>query len=635
LALGKLKGVRVVIVFNWLHLTDLHLGMTGLEDLWPNIEEQFFNDLKFLCGKVGIWDLVLFTGDLTQRGSLAEFGNVTQLLDKLWKKFASLDCSPKLLALPGNHDLTRPKSSSTLLTLMQLWESAEVQRPFWDDPKCPQRKLLSKAFANYTQWWDSMPADIKPEVYSAGALPGDFAATMEKQGIKVGIVGLNSTFLQLTGGNLKGKLAVDMRQFNDPCQGHGPDWVKGHDVCLLLTHQPPDWLTKKAENQLNGEIHSPPHRFALHLFGHMHEANLSSLAEGGPDARRRLQGCSLFGMEGWGERKEERLHGYSLCQLRVGRDNAKMRIWPRRAVRKKDGGLEIGPDPSFRLRKEDNGTEPMIVRLLRDRPKRPRAELSPQGRKRTAAGPARRPPQPSRPAARRTRSAQVPPVGSDQLSSARRKLESLERVRDLGDKFRDRAFKPREVQRKLIVDRPNAEIEVLENLMNASERAQGDVVRCLATDTRTEENDLDFKAWVKLKGKEREAAVSLAKASEDRRKFAFRISFGGAVVNQGESVQIRWKCKMPGSVTLNEDYWIFPLNYFERPPDSLIVKVAFAKNPADRGFFAVAKAGREQPLNISGPVERTITGRTWYVYAAAVQSPRDLYVFRWRYLRTS
>ena len=92
---------------------------------------------------------------------------------------------------------------------------------------------------------------------------------------------------------------------------------------------------------------------------------------------------------------------------------------------------------------------------------------------------------------------------------------------------------------------------------------------------------------------------------------------------------------MPGSVTLNEDYWIFPVNYFEKPLESLLVKVAFAKNPVDRGFFAITTAGREQPLNISAPVERTITGRSWYVYSAAVKSPKDFYVFRWRYLRTS
>jgi hypothetical protein len=62
---------------------------------------------------------------------------------------------------------------------------------------------------------------------------------------------------------------------------------------------------------LEGEIHSPPRRFALHLFGHMHEPELTTVALGGADARRRLQGCSLFAVEGWDEQKSgERIHGY-------------------------------------------------------------------------------------------------------------------------------------------------------------------------------------------------------------------------------------------------------------------------------------------------------------------------------------
>src|SRR5262249_54401054 len=39
--------------FGWLHLTDLHFGMSGQKCLWPNIEEAFFKDLKSLHGKAG------------------------------------------------------------------------------------------------------------------------------------------------------------------------------------------------------------------------------------------------------------------------------------------------------------------------------------------------------------------------------------------------------------------------------------------------------------------------------------------------------------------------------------------------------------------------------------------------------
>jgi 3',5'-cyclic AMP phosphodiesterase CpdA len=55
--------------YRWLHLTDLHFRMPGQASLWPNMETVFFQDLELLHEKVGAWDLVLFTGDLTYSGS--------------------------------------------------------------------------------------------------------------------------------------------------------------------------------------------------------------------------------------------------------------------------------------------------------------------------------------------------------------------------------------------------------------------------------------------------------------------------------------------------------------------------------------------------------------------------------------
>ena len=91
--------------FRWLHLTDLHLGMPGQASLWPNVEEIFLNDLDFLRKQVGPWDMVLFTGDLTQRGIKLEFDEVDKLLQKFWSRFKEWGFTPELLAIPGNHDL--------------------------------------------------------------------------------------------------------------------------------------------------------------------------------------------------------------------------------------------------------------------------------------------------------------------------------------------------------------------------------------------------------------------------------------------------------------------------------------------------------------------------------------------------
>ena len=58
---------------SWLHLTDFHQGMADQDWLWPNMQERFYEDLEYLHGECGPWDLVLFTGDLTQSGLAEEF----------------------------------------------------------------------------------------------------------------------------------------------------------------------------------------------------------------------------------------------------------------------------------------------------------------------------------------------------------------------------------------------------------------------------------------------------------------------------------------------------------------------------------------------------------------------------------
>jgi 3',5'-cyclic AMP phosphodiesterase CpdA len=91
-----------MVAFNWLHLSDLHLGMGGEAHLWPNIRDQFFEDLTELHKTCGPWDAVLFTGDFVQRGSKEEFDKLNELLDPLWVHLASLGPTPVLLAVPGN-----------------------------------------------------------------------------------------------------------------------------------------------------------------------------------------------------------------------------------------------------------------------------------------------------------------------------------------------------------------------------------------------------------------------------------------------------------------------------------------------------------------------------------------------------
>ncbi len=77
--------------FSWLHLTDLHFGLTGQDCRWPNLRQPFLEDLFELHQRCGPWDAVFFTGDLVQKGVAEEFTALqTHVLDELWQTLEKL-----------------------------------------------------------------------------------------------------------------------------------------------------------------------------------------------------------------------------------------------------------------------------------------------------------------------------------------------------------------------------------------------------------------------------------------------------------------------------------------------------------------------------------------------------------------
>ncbi|WP_437308658.1 metallophosphoesterase family protein [Sorangium sp. So ce388] len=335
----------------WLHLTDLHQGMGGTSWLWPNVMGALFDDLARLHDLCGPWDLVLFTGDLTQRGSPDEFKKLDATLDRLWRRFDQLGSQPRLITVPGNHDLERPRSDLDPYVLaLSQWHERPRLRDHVLDEKSGRAYLdfLAQVFKNYTEWVDSCRWHVRDR-WKAGVLPGDSSYSLSLHGLELGVIGLNSAFLQLTGGDYQERLAVDPRQLHVVCDEYAPEWLQRHHINLLLTHHPPEWLHPQARQEFRQEV-DPAGRFAAHFFGHMHEGTATSTAHGGGHARHALQGASLFGLEehdGPGGRGVTRLHGFSAgrFELLPGAAQARVRVFPRRMFTSA-GGRRIDRDVS-------------------------------------------------------------------------------------------------------------------------------------------------------------------------------------------------------------------------------------------------------------------------------------------------
>jgi len=335
----------------WLHLSDLHLGCRG-EDLWWQVQEVLEKSVREMAQRLGPPDLLLLSGDLTNTGDPKEFKRVDHLLDTLrvW-----LQADPLTVAVPGNHDLQRPQglaavSYRPLERYGQGGDDEDVrlfESTFWDQKDASP---IGPLLMGYQDWFrQSLQSNLESRAkLHTSHFPGDFCLEMEiPEAFPLCLVGLNSTWQQYKGGDFERKLLLPLRQFHAALpenQGASPlDIFKRYSRSFLMMHHPPDWLSRRGR-QLFFESIYPPDRFDLCLHGHMHEGRTESMAISGGKPRYLFQAPSLFGLEHYGTKEEDRLFGYSWGTLSV---EGEVRLWPLKYVRRGSGEGAFVHDDAF------------------------------------------------------------------------------------------------------------------------------------------------------------------------------------------------------------------------------------------------------------------------------------------------
>ena len=207
--------------FSWLHLTDFHFGLNNQHTLWSNLLQPFLDDLTTLHTETGPWQVVFFTGDLVQQGKSEEFRAMQkEVLDRLWEKLTELGSGEAvLLAVAGNHDLYRPNPNDENTAMDALLNTDNfhwIADKFWNNPAGAYCRASNDTFAAYTEWWQATPH--RPKDITNGILAGDFAHTMNCGDKNIGIIGLNTAFLQLQGG--------DYRNFSLPTGSRSPNQIR-------------------------------------------------------------------------------------------------------------------------------------------------------------------------------------------------------------------------------------------------------------------------------------------------------------------------------------------------------------------------------------------------------------------------
>ncbi|MGE6760043.1 tetratricopeptide repeat protein [Corallococcus interemptor] len=178
----------------------------------------------------------------------------------------------------------------------------------------------------------------------------------EKDGVRLGIIGLNSAFLQLDEHDYEGKLELNVRQIHGVCGEDADKWCAKNQFNVLLSHHPIGWLNSAARAGFRMDI-DPPGRFVAHMCGHLHAPLVESLAEGGALPRRLIQGRSLFGLETYRDRagnvEIQREHGYSAGRFIIDSGECRIRMWPRQNIKGYAGDLRIVADVRFNLDEDD------------------------------------------------------------------------------------------------------------------------------------------------------------------------------------------------------------------------------------------------------------------------------------------
>lgn len=371
---------------SWLHVSDLHVSKNDVVNtrlrrtggaLWAHGLREFFDDLDEQLERLAmVPDLLLITGDLVFSGGEQEYRDFdSDFLKPLTKRLEARGGEPLLLAVPGNHDILRPKGlhDKVAFELLRRYEDereplvAELRKALW---RAQDGNFVAPLFSPYSEWmtralWQPLE---KPEARKTGLrlvwhrrsplIPGDVAVIVEKEGMTLLLVGLNSAWLQFDGGDFKGKLHVPAEQLHaalDDDDHAALQRFESVDDALLLMHHPPDWLSPAALVDFERLVHPADRKqFSALLFGHMHEGRSKAESVDGGAPRYSYQSPSLFGYEHYGASTLRLDIGYSLGAIY---DDGEIRVWPRVVPRDAHGlFFDVAPirnraaDGSVRIR---------------------------------------------------------------------------------------------------------------------------------------------------------------------------------------------------------------------------------------------------------------------------------------------
>lgn len=237
-------------IVSLLHVSDVHFGCSDDEGTQERVLEALQEALETQGRKV---DVVVFTGDLTQRSTNKEYIQAQDWLFRL-SKAAKAPC----IVVPGNHDVDR--TSADIKILRSAYHDAAAYKLWRGDIFKSHRHLQP-----FLSWFSDAKLDCPFLLNDWNANPAIDLVNEVFGNVNCLFICVNTALLSCDNED-KGQLCIDLKSLNDALRNRASE----KNLVILLGHHPAEdlapWNRQEFETILRQE--TGPH---LYLHGHLHE----------------------------------------------------------------------------------------------------------------------------------------------------------------------------------------------------------------------------------------------------------------------------------------------------------------------------------------------------------------------------
>lgn len=249
--------------FSWIQLADLG---TIPEGRLPGLFAELSRDLLRLRKHTGFPNLLVVTGRLTPDPSSDGYAALSRRLDQLFADPAFAERPPAVLVLPGPGDSIPAKVGDPTALVLSEWDERPELRDSWCwDPDKGYYGAICRQLSVFADWHSKWMARRDDGWQRAnGLLPGDTSLRRTIGGRTIGVIALNTSYLDWTSLGRPG--VVHPRQLHAVCGGDASTWLAGCDLAFLVTTHSVETISKISQGSFLAEI-APPGRFCAHLWG--------------------------------------------------------------------------------------------------------------------------------------------------------------------------------------------------------------------------------------------------------------------------------------------------------------------------------------------------------------------------------